>query len=48
MAVVGQREADSGAVAVRVRGEGNKQKVMPVTEFVAQVVEGTQSRALVP
>ena len=48
MAVVGQREADSGAVAVRVRGAGNKQTVMPVTEFVAKVVGENKSRALVP
>ncbi|HQR19211.1 MAG TPA: threonine--tRNA ligase, partial [Gemmatimonadales bacterium] len=30
MAVVGQREAEAGSVAVRVRGAGNKQEVMPV------------------
>ena len=48
MAVVGQREADSGAVAVRVRGAGNKQTVMPMAEFVAKVVGENKSRALVP
>ena len=48
MAVVGQREADSGAVAVRVRGAGSKQTVMPISEFVAKVVGENKSRALVP
>ncbi|MEO6068645.1 MAG: threonine--tRNA ligase [Gemmatimonadales bacterium] len=48
MAVVGQREADSGAVAVRVRGAGTKQTVMPVAEFVAKVAGEEKSRALMP
>jgi threonyl-tRNA synthetase len=48
MAVVGQREIDGKQVAVRVRGAGNKQTVMPVAEFVAKVVEENKSRALVP
>ena len=30
MAVVGQREAESGSLALRVRGAGKKQEVMPV------------------
>ena len=30
MAVVGQREADSDSLALRVRGAGKKQEVMPV------------------
>src|SRR5262245_11043335 len=37
MAVVGQREAESKSVAVRVRGSGNKQVVMPVQEFVEKL-----------
>jgi threonyl-tRNA synthetase len=48
MAVVGAREIESKAVAVRVRGAGNKQTVMPVAEFLAKVVEENRSRALVP
>jgi len=49
MAVVGKREADSGSVAVRVRGaEGRKQDVLPVDAFVARVVADNKSRALVP
>src|SRR5213594_3556971 len=48
MAVVGQREADSGTVAVRVRGAGQKQVVLPVAQFVARLSEELQTRALVP
>jgi len=48
MAVVGGREIESKSVAVRVRGAGNKQTVMPVAEFLAKVVEENRSRALVP
>ena len=46
MAVVGQREADAGTVAVRIRGAGNKQEVIPVDEFVARVTGKIRSRAL--
>ena len=48
MAVVGQREADAGTVAVRVRGEGKKQVVLPVEEFVAKLGEEVRTRALRP
>jgi len=48
MAVIGQREADAGTVAVRVRGAGTKQSVMPVEEFGARVREEIRSRARVP
>jgi threonyl-tRNA synthetase len=48
MAVVGQREIEGKQVAVRARGAGNKQTVMPISEFVAKVVGENKSRALVP
>ena len=48
MAVVGKREADQGSVAVRARGTGNKQTVMPVAEFVERVREEIRTRALPP
>jgi len=48
MAVVGQREADSGTVAVRTRGAGNKQDVMPLEEFIGRVTEQVRTRALAP
>ena len=48
MAVVGQREAEAGTVALRVRGSGKKQDVIPVDEFIARVVERNRSRALAP
>jgi threonyl-tRNA synthetase len=48
MAVVGQREIEGKQVAVRVRGAGNKQTVMPIAEFVAKVVGENKSRALLP
>ena len=48
MAVVGQREADSGSAAVRARGEGKKQVVLPVDEFVAKLGEEIRTRSLAP
>ncbi len=48
MAVVGQREAEAGTVAVRLRGAGKKQEVLPVAEFVARVREQVATRALAP
>jgi threonyl-tRNA synthetase len=48
MAVVGQREAESDSLALRVRGAGKKQEVMPVEEFLARVDGEVRSRAMVP
>jgi threonyl-tRNA synthetase len=45
MAIVGEREAAAGTVAVRKRGAGNKQDVMPREPFVAQLVEEIRARA---
>jgi threonyl-tRNA synthetase len=46
MAVVGQREAEAGTVAVRARGEGKKQVVLPLDEFVARLEDEVRTRAL--
>jgi threonyl-tRNA synthetase len=48
MAVVGQREAESDAIALRVRGAGKKQEILPVDAFIARVAEEVRSRALAP
>jgi len=48
MAIVGQREAESDSLALRVRGAGKKQEVMPVDAFLARIVEEVRTRALVP
>ena len=48
MAVVGQREAEAGSVAVRGRGEGKKQVVLSVADFVAKLTEEVRTRSLVP
>ena len=48
MAVVGQREADSDSLALRVRGAGKKQEIMPVEAFLARILEEVRTRALVP
>jgi threonyl-tRNA synthetase len=48
VAVIGQREADAGTVAVRVRGAGNKQEIMPVDALLGRIQEEARSRALVP
>jgi threonyl-tRNA synthetase len=46
MAVVGQREAEARSVAVRARGEGKKQVVLPLDEFVAKLQEEVRTRSL--
>jgi threonyl-tRNA synthetase len=48
MAVVGQREAEAGTAAVRARGEGKKQVVLPVAELVAKLLEEVRTRSLTP
>jgi threonyl-tRNA synthetase len=48
MAVVGQREAESDSLALRVRGAGKKQEVMTVEAFLTRVAEEVRSRAMVP
>ncbi|HEX4601892.1 MAG TPA: threonine--tRNA ligase, partial [Gemmatimonadales bacterium] len=48
MAVVGQREADAGSVAVRVRGAGTKQVILPVADFTARLAAEIRARALEP
>jgi threonyl-tRNA synthetase len=48
MAVVGQREADSDSLALRVRGAGKKQEVLKVEEFLARIGEEVRKRTMVP
>ena len=48
MAVVGQREAESDSLALRVRGVGKKQEVMTVEAFLARIDEEIRTRAMVP
>jgi threonyl-tRNA synthetase len=48
MAVIGKREAESGAVAVRERGAGKKQTVIALDEFIRQVVDEISTRSLAP
>jgi threonyl-tRNA synthetase len=48
MCVIGRREAEENTVALRTRGAGKKQDVMPVTAFVARITEEILTRALVP
>jgi threonyl-tRNA synthetase len=46
MAIVGEREATDGTVAVRKRGADRKQDVMTRTAFVATLLEQIRTRAL--
>jgi threonyl-tRNA synthetase len=46
MAVVGEREAEAGTVAVRRRGAGRKQEVMERADFVERVVEEIREKVL--
>lgn len=48
MAVVGKREAEAGNVALRTRGQGSKQDIIPVSEFITRVTQEIATRALVP
>ena len=48
MAIIGKREAESDALALRVRGAGKKQEVMPVEDFIARVQDELATRALTP
>lgn len=46
MAVLGKREAEQGTLAVRVRGEGKKQEILAVDDFVARVLDRIRTRSL--
>jgi threonyl-tRNA synthetase len=48
MAVVGQREAESNSLALRVRGAGKKQEVLGIDDFIARVTEEVRQRAIAP
>ncbi len=48
MAVVGKREVEDGTVAVRVRGAGKKQEVMPVEAFAERLHQQIRERSLSP
>jgi threonyl-tRNA synthetase len=48
MAVVGRREAEAGTLAVRTRGAGKKQDIVPIAEFIERVRSEIQARSLTP
>jgi len=48
MCVIGKREADEGNVALRVRGAGKKQEILPADAFVGRVIDEIRTRALTP
>ena len=48
MAVIGQREAESDSLALRVRGAGKKQEVMTVAAFLEQLSDEVRARKMVP
>lgn len=48
MAVVGRREVEQDAVALRTRGAGKKQEVLAVAELEQRLVEEIRSRAIGP
>ncbi len=48
MAVIGQREAESGCLALRVRGAGKKQEIMAVEAFLERIGAEVRSKALSP
>ncbi len=48
MAVVGQREAESDSLALRVRGAGKKQEVMTAAAFMERLGQEVRNRSMVP
>jgi threonyl-tRNA synthetase len=46
MAIVGKREAESDSIALRIRGAGKKQDVMPVADFIETVKSQIATRSL--
>jgi threonyl-tRNA synthetase len=46
MAIIGKREAEADSIALRVRGAGKKQDVMPVGDFVSMVQGKVSERSL--
>ncbi|MCI0436579.1 MAG: threonine--tRNA ligase [Gemmatimonadetes bacterium] len=46
MAVIGEREAEAGTIAVRRRGAGRKQEIEDRAAFIARVAEEARSRVL--
>jgi threonyl-tRNA synthetase len=48
MAVIGQREAESDSLALRVRGAGKKQEVLGVGQFLDRVAAEVRDKALAP
>ncbi len=45
MAVIGKREAEGDTVAVRARGEGKKQEIVGVGEFITRVLREIKARS---
>lgn len=48
LAVIGQREADAGSVAVRTRGAGSKQTIMAIAEFADLLSTQIRNRVIGP
>ena len=48
MAVIGKREAEANAIALRVQGAGKKQEVIALDAFIARARQEITSRALTP
>ena len=46
MAVIGQREADADSVALRARGTGRKQDVIPVSALIDRIAREVENRTL--
>jgi len=46
MAVIGGREAEAGTAAVRVRGAGKKQEIVPRAELAGRILEQVRTRTL--
>jgi len=46
MAVIGEREAEAGTVAVRKRGAGKKQEIMERDAFQERLLDGIRTRSL--
>ena len=48
MAVIGRREMEANALAIRVRGTGKKQEEISLDDFIARITGEIKTRALTP
>ena len=46
LAVIGKREAEQGTIALRARGSGKKQDILPIDDVITRLLDEVRTRAL--